>query len=232
MLLLLLLLLLVHKLRPSSTLPQPRLPPQGAHLKALLMAMRLNDPQLLQHVVLRWGARGGSAARGRGAATQPSLHERPRRLHAADPLFTVSLLPATPTPLRSTPPAQVPLLANQLPAAVVPQLLAALGELIPQTPHIEYLLRWGRGRGVLLLPLLGPSTLFWSSFSAWARPGCNSGAEAGGTGSHQRPEAGMVLLHMHWWMHSRRGAWMNPFHLKSSEPPGREETTNQPSKKF
>ncbi|KAL4425513.1 hypothetical protein ABPG75_009529 [Micractinium tetrahymenae] len=69
---------------------------QGAHLKALLMAMRLNDPQLVQHVVL------------------------------------------------STPPAQVPLLANQLLAAVVPQLLAALGELIPQTPHIEYLLSWAK----------------------------------------------------------------------------------------
>jgi hypothetical protein len=26
---------------------------QGAHLKALLMAMRLNDPKLVQHVVLR-----------------------------------------------------------------------------------------------------------------------------------------------------------------------------------
>ena len=45
--------------------------------------------------------------------------------------------------LCSAPPAQVPLLANQMPAAVVPQLLAALGELIPSTPHIEYLLRCG-----------------------------------------------------------------------------------------
>jgi hypothetical protein len=41
----------------------------------------------------------------------------------------------------STPPAQVPLIANTLPAAVVPQLLTAMGELIPQTPHIEYMLR-------------------------------------------------------------------------------------------
>ena len=28
---------------------------RGAHLRALLMALRLNDPQLVQHVVLRWG---------------------------------------------------------------------------------------------------------------------------------------------------------------------------------
>ena len=41
----------------------------------------------------------------------------------------------------STPPAQVPLIANTLPAAVVPQLLTAMGELIPQTPHSEYMLR-------------------------------------------------------------------------------------------
>ncbi|PSC76313.1 periodic tryptophan 2-like protein [Micractinium conductrix] len=69
---------------------------QGAHLKAILMSLRLGDPKLVQHVVL------------------------------------------------SAPPAQVPLLANQMPAAVVPQLLAALGELIPSTPHIEYLLSWAQ----------------------------------------------------------------------------------------
>ena len=44
----------------------------------------------------------------------------------------------------STPPPQVPLLANQLPAAVVPRLLGALGELLPHTPHIEYLLGWAK----------------------------------------------------------------------------------------
>ena len=27
---------------------------QGAHLKALLMALRLSDPRLVRHVVLRW----------------------------------------------------------------------------------------------------------------------------------------------------------------------------------
>ncbi|PRW59321.1 periodic tryptophan 2-like protein [Chlorella sorokiniana] len=69
---------------------------QGAHLKALLMAMRLNDPKLTQHVVL------------------------------------------------STPRAQVSLVVNQLPPAVVPQLLTALGELLPATPHIEYLLSWAK----------------------------------------------------------------------------------------
>jgi hypothetical protein len=41
---------------------------------------------------------------------------------------------------RSTPPAQVQLLANQLPAAVMPRLLSTLGELLPHTPHIEHLL--------------------------------------------------------------------------------------------
>ena len=40
----------------------------------------------------------------------------------------------------STPPAQVPLVANTLPAAVVPALLGALGELLPQTPHLEHML--------------------------------------------------------------------------------------------
>ena len=38
----------------------------------------------------------------------------------------------------------MPLLANQLPAAVVPRLLGALGELLPHTPHIEYLLGWAK----------------------------------------------------------------------------------------
>jgi hypothetical protein len=33
------------------------------------------------------------------------------------------------------------LIANQLPAAVVPKLLGELGELLPHTPHIEHLLR-------------------------------------------------------------------------------------------
>ena len=32
---------------------------RGAHLRALLMALRLNDPQLVQHVVLRWVREGG-----------------------------------------------------------------------------------------------------------------------------------------------------------------------------
>jgi hypothetical protein len=34
----------------------------------------------------------------------------------------------------------VPLVANTLPAAVVPALLGALGELLPQTPHLEHML--------------------------------------------------------------------------------------------
>lgn len=62
----------LHLARPASVLagssragspaaPPPRAPLlQGAHLKALLMAMRLNDPQLVQHVVLRWGPASGS----------------------------------------------------------------------------------------------------------------------------------------------------------------------------
>lgn len=35
-------------------------------------------------------------------------------------------------------------MVNQLPPAVVPQLLTALGELLPATPHVEYLLTWAK----------------------------------------------------------------------------------------
>lgn len=38
----------------------------------------------------------------------------------------------------------MPLLVNQLPAAVVPPLLGALAELLPQTPHVEHLVGWAK----------------------------------------------------------------------------------------
>lgn len=44
--------------------------------------------------------------------------------------------------LLSTPPASVGLVAATLPAAVAPALLAALGEALPSTPHLEHVLGW------------------------------------------------------------------------------------------
>lgn len=44
--------------------------------------------------------------------------------------------------LLSTPPPAVGQLAGSVPAAVAPALLAALAELAPQTPHLEYILTW------------------------------------------------------------------------------------------
>lgn len=67
--------------------------------------------------------------------TRVRLLTRRYALHPFTPPYHHSPL------LCSTPPAQVQLLANQLPAAVMPRLLSTLGDLLPQTPHIEHLLQ-------------------------------------------------------------------------------------------
>lgn len=84
---------LAEDVTPAAVLRALR---SGAHLRALLVALRLRDPGLVRHVLL------------------------------------------------STPPPAVELVAAALPAAVVPRLLGALGEALPESPHLEHLLGWVR----------------------------------------------------------------------------------------
>lgn len=74
---------------PPTVLPAP-IPLQGAHLKALLMSLRLNDPKLTQHVVLRCVREGGHSCSvmraGMALLRVPALPAHPPQLMACQAL--------------------------------------------------------------------------------------------------------------------------------------------------
>ena len=87
----------------------------------------------------------------------------------------------------------MPLLVNTLPPAVVPQLLVALGELLPGTPHLEYLLTWARAVCTRHGPAVQAGTLGGECVRVCVRGGPDGwvrGWRAGVKGSCCRPGSG------------------------------------------
>jgi periodic tryptophan protein 2 len=88
---------LTEDVTPAAALTALR---RGAYLTAVLLALRLRDPKLVQHIVLS-------------------------------------------VPLKA-----VPVVVNSLPATAAPGMLETLAQLVPSSPHLEFLLKWVRALGL------------------------------------------------------------------------------------